>query len=201
MGRIRPAKVIRLAHLIALSLPFVALPALSQQEPVIRVNVRLVRALVTVKDASGRLIGSLNKNDFTVFDNGVQQNIAVFERQTEQPLSVALLVDSSGSTRIQLHYELDSVSKFLRGLLMEGNPEDSVGLYSFNWQVTLLRSFTRRYASLDQSLKQMRPEGGTSLYDAIYLASRDLEEREGRRVMVLVTDGGIPPVRRTFTRL
>ena len=64
-----------------------------------KVNVRLVRMLVTVKDANGQLIGSLNKSDFTVYDNGVQQDIAVFDRQTEQPLSVAMLVDTSASTR------------------------------------------------------------------------------------------------------
>ncbi len=98
-------------------------------------NVRLVRMLVTVKDAAGQLVGSLNKSDFTVYDNGVKQDIAVFDRQTEQPLSVAMLVDTSASTGIELHYELDSVSRFLRVLLGEGNPDDTVALYSFNWEV------------------------------------------------------------------
>lgn len=177
----------------AVGLLFVALlqiaPAVAQ-DPVIRVNVRLVRTLVTVKDANGQLIGSLNKSDFAVFDNGVKQDIAVFERQTEQPLSVAVLVDTSASTGIELKYELDSVSKFFRALLGEGNPDDTVALYSFNWQVNLLSSYTRRFARLDQQLKQLRSEGGTSLYDAIFLASRELELREGRHVMVIVTDGG-----------
>jgi Ca-activated chloride channel family protein len=165
-------------------------PAALAQDPVIRVNVRLVRMLVTVKDANGQLIGSLAKNDFTVFDNGVKQDVAVFERQTEQPLSVAMLVDTSASTGIELRYELESVSRFLKALLGEGNPEDTVALYSFNWQVTLHSSYTRRFARVDQVLKQLKSEGGTSLYDAIYLASRELEYREGRHVMVLVTDGG-----------
>jgi Ca-activated chloride channel family protein len=160
------------------------------QDPVIKVNVRLVRMLVTVKDAAGQLIGSLNKGDFTVFDNGVQQNIALFDRETEQPLSVAMLVDTSASTGIELRYELDSVSRFLKVLLGEGNPDDTVALYSFNWQVTLLSSYTRRFARLDQMLKQLKSEGGTSMYDALFLASRELEYRNGRHVMVLVTDGG-----------
>ena len=164
-------------------------PALPQ-DPVIRVNVRLVRMLATVKDANGQLIGSLNKGDFTVFDNGVRQEIAVFDRQTEQPLSVAVMVDTSASTGIQLKYELDSVSKFLKALLGEGNPDDRAALYSFNWQVNLLSSYTRRFARLDQQLRQLRSEGGTSLYDAIYLGSRELELRDGRHVMVIVTDGG-----------
>jgi Ca-activated chloride channel homolog len=160
------------------------------QDTVIRVAVRLVHMLVTVKDADGQLISSLNKNDFTVFDNGVKQDIAVFERQTEQPLSVALMVDTSASTGIEMRYELDSVRKFLRALVVEGNPKDALALYSFNWQVTLQSAYTRRFERLDQALRQLRSEGGTSLYDAIYLGSRELEYREGRHVMVVVTDGG-----------
>ena len=156
----------------------------------IRVNVRLVRMLVTVKDASGQLIGSLNKNDFTVFDNGVRQDVALFERQTEQTLSVAMLVDTSASTGIELHYELDSVSRFLKVLLGEGNTEDSVALYSFNYQVVKHNHFTRNVAPLERSLHLLKAEAGTSLYDAIYLAARELEYRDGRHVMVLVTDGG-----------
>jgi Ca-activated chloride channel family protein len=160
------------------------------QDPVIKVNVRLVRMLVTVKDASGQLIGSLNKGDFMVYDNGVPQDIAVFDRQTAQPLSVAMLVDSSASTGIELHYELDSVSRFLKVLLNEGNLDDTVALYSFNWQITLLSSYTRRFARLDQMLRRMKSEGGTSMYDALFLASRELQYRKGRHVMVMVTDGG-----------
>jgi Ca-activated chloride channel homolog len=160
------------------------------RDGVIRVNVRLVRMLVTVKDAADQLIGSLNKGDFAVYDNGVKQDIAVFDRQTEQPLSVAMLVDTSASTGIELRYELDSVSRFLKVLLGEGNPDDTVALYSFNWQVTLLSSYTRRFARVDQMLKQLKSEGGTSMYDALFLASRELEYRGGRHVMVLVTDGG-----------
>jgi Ca-activated chloride channel homolog len=190
VGRIGPQKVIRQAVCFLFAALLAAVPAHSQPDTVIRVNVRLVRMLVTVKDANGQLIGSLNKNDFTIFDNGVKQDVAVFERQTEQPLSVAVLVDTSASTGIELRYELDSVSKFLRALLGEGNPSDTVALYSFNWQVNLLSSYTRRFARVDQQLKQLKSEGGTSLYDAIYLASRELELRDGRHVMVIVTDGG-----------
>lgn len=189
MGRVRPEKVIRPAVGCFLAALWLSAPARSQ-DPVIKVNVRLVRMLVTVKDAAGQLIGSLNKSDFTVYDNGVKQDIAVFDRQTGQPLSVAMLVDTSASTGIELRYELDSVSRFLRVLLGEGNPDDTVALYSFNWQVTLQSSYTRRFARVDQMLKQLKSEGGTSLYDAIFLASRELEYRGGRHVMVLVTDGG-----------
>jgi len=160
------------------------------QETVIRVKVRLVRMLATVKTAAGQLVGSLERRNFTILDNGIKQDIAVFERQTEQPLSVSVLVDNSGSTGIELKYELDSVNRFFRALVQDGNPEDAVALYSFNWEVRLLNNFTRSLSRLDQRLKLIRSEGGTSLYDAIYLASQDLQYRQGRHVMVLVTDGG-----------
>jgi Ca-activated chloride channel family protein len=155
-----------------------------------RVDVRLVRLLVTVKNAAGDLVGSLDPKEFTVYDNGVAQEIAVFERQTLQPLSVALMIDTSGSTGKELRYEVTSVQKFLKALLGEGNPKDVAALYSFNYQVTMLSSFTRRQSRLEDSLKILKPEGGTSLYDAIYFASQGLRDREGRHVIVAVTDGG-----------
>ena len=160
------------------------------QEPIIRVNVRLVRVVASVKDASGALVGSLNKADFTIRDNGVPQEVAVFERRTEQPLSVALLIDNSGSTAKDLKYEVDSVSRFLRALFREGNLDDAVGIYSFNYQIVLQHDFTRNVASLERPLRTLKCEAGTALYDAIYLAAGELQHRQGRRVMVIVTDGG-----------
>lgn len=167
-----------------------ALAAPAQQQPVIRVDVNLVRVVATVKTQAGELVGALRKEDFQVSDNSAPQEIAVFERQTDQPLSVALMVDTSGSTAKELKYEIDSASRFLKALLSEGNSEDRVALYSFNWQIVRNNSFTHNYASLTNSLKTLHGEAGTSLYDAIYLAARDLEDREGRKVMVIVTDGG-----------
>jgi len=186
---IRPAVCSFLAALCLCTSARTQSPA-RQPDTTIKVNVRLVRMLVTVRDAAGQLIGSLNKSDFTVFDNGVKQDIAVFDRETEQPLSVAMLVDTSASTGIEMHYELDSVSRFLKVLLGEGNPEDAVALYSFDSDVTLRAGYTRRFARVDQMLKLLKSNGGTSLYDAIFLASHDLQYRNGRHVMVLVTDGG-----------
>jgi len=155
-----------------------------------RVNVQLVRVIATVKDPSGALVGSLEKSDFTIRDNGVPQAISVFERRTEQPLSVALLIDNSGSTAKDLKYEVDSVTRFLRALFHEGNTEDAVELYSFNYQTVLRHVFSRNVASMDHELRLIRGEAGTALYDAIYLAAAELQSRKGRRVMVIVTDGG-----------
>ena len=172
----------------------------AQEEPTIRVNVQLVRILATVKDRTGALVGSLDKSDFELRDNGAAQQIATFERQTEQPLSVAILIDNSGSTAKDLKYETDSVTRFVRVLLHEGNPADSVGLYSFNYQVVKQNGFTRNTQAIDRSLKALRGEAGTSLYDAVLLASRDIEDRQGRKILVVVTDGGDTTSRADFRR-
>jgi Ca-activated chloride channel homolog len=159
-------------------------------EATFRADVQLVRILATVKDQAGALVGSMQKSDFEVRDNGVPQQISVFERQTDQPLSVAVLIDNSGSTAKDLKFETESVTRFLRALLREGNPEDAVSLYSFNWEIVKQNGFTRNVAALERSLKGLRGQAGTALYDAILLASRDIEDRSGRKVLVIVTDGG-----------
>ena len=161
-----------------------------QERPLIRVDVSLVRIVATVKNQAGELVSALRKDDFQVLDNGSPQEIAVFERQTDQPLSVALMVDTSGSTAKELKYEIDSASRFFKALLSEGNSQDAVALYSFNWQIVRHNYFTHSSVSLTNSLKTLHGEAGTSLYDAMYLAARDLEDREGRKVMIIVTDGG-----------
>lgn len=172
--------------------------ALAAQEPVIRVEVRLVRVLATVKDAAGQTAGAVAKGEFRVFDNDIAQEIAVFERYTAQPLSVGVMVDISASTAKDLGYQTDSVRRFLKALFGEGNPEDQASLYSFNWQVSQNAGYTRRFERLDAALRRLRPEAGTSLYDAVYLAARDLELREGRKVMVLVTDGSDTTSKKKF---
>jgi Ca-activated chloride channel family protein len=174
----------------ALAIPYFLASKILAQQPTFRSEVKLVRLFVTVKDRGGAPAGYLNKSDFRVSDNGIEQNISVFERETELPLSVAVLVDVSGSTAKDLKSELDSVHRFLRAFLREGNPDDRAALYSFNWQVVLNASFTRNLDRLESALRKLKGEGGTSMYDAIYLASRDIEERQGRHAMVVVTDGG-----------
>ena len=168
----------------------IAAAAFAQEEANIRVDVRLVRVLATAKDAAGSLVGSLDKTDFEVRDNGAVQQIAVFERQTEQPLSIAILIDNSGSTAKDLKYETDSVTRFLKALFREGNPEDAVALYSFNWEIVKQNGFTRNPADVERHLRTLRGQAGTSMYDAILLASRDIEDRRGRKILIVVTDGG-----------
>jgi MoaE-MoaD fusion protein len=121
MGRIAAAAV---AWAMVLLAPAGA-PGQQQQEeepaPVFKVDVRLVRMLATVKSPQGGLVGGLEKDEFKIFDNGVEQEIAIFERRTEQPLSIAMVVDTSRSTERERRYELDSIRRFLEALLREGN--------------------------------------------------------------------------------
>jgi Ca-activated chloride channel homolog len=158
--------------------------------PTFSVKVNLVRLLTSVRDRDGAIMTTLSREDFQVIDNGIPQDIAVFERNTSVPLSVSILIDTSGSTRGDLHFEVDSVTKFLHALVRDGNPSDTFALYSFNWQVRMETEYGRNARRAESALRALKGEGGTSLYDAIYLASDELATREGRHVMVVVTDGG-----------
>ena len=171
---------------------------LAQEPPTIRVQVKLVRLLVTVKNPKGEPIGNLKREDFAVDDVGVPQEIAVFERSTAQPLSVSLLVDTSLSTATNLEYESRAIRGFLAALLNEGNSADRASLYSFHDVVQMECGFTRNLDRLLKPLQGLKPLSGTSLYDALWFASHDLEQRSGRRVLVVVTDGGDTTSRKKY---
>ena len=158
--------------------------------PTFKADVRLVRLLVNVKNQAGDLIGTLNKDEFTVFDNGFKQDIAVFEHYTTVPLSVSIMVDTSGSTAKDWALEVKSLTKFTKALFGEGNERDTAALYTFNYDVTLEHSFTRNGKSFENKLRAIKPEGGTSLFDAIYHVARDIGPRDGRHIIVLISDGG-----------
>jgi Ca-activated chloride channel homolog len=162
----------------------------AQEGSVFRANVNLVHVIATVRNQAGELVGALAKDDFQVYDNGVPQEIAVFNKQTDTPLSVALMIDVSGSTAIDLKYETTSASHFLHVLLAEGNPEDRVALYTFDDTVRLVQNYSHNFAALDSQLKKVSGSAGTSLFDAIYLTAHELEIRQGRKVMVIISDGG-----------
>ena len=182
MGRI----VDTLSRRTLLTLPLAA----AAQEIVFKADVNLVRLLVTVKNPAGELVGGLEQGDFRVTDNGAPQTISLFERRTAQPLSVALTLDISGSTATSIKYQSDSLLRFAKALFADGNPDDSAALITFNWEVVRRSDFTRRLNRLDGALRGIKSEAGTSLYDAILLSTDELKRREGRRVLVLITDGG-----------
>lgn len=171
---------------IALSLAL----ALAAQEIPIRVDVRLVRLLVNVKDQNGGLVGSLDRDAFTIRDSGAPQTISVFERTTSQPLSISLLIDTSGSTAKDLKFEIAAAARFLKAITKEGNSDDALALYSFNHDTALVANFTRNPSRITRALQSLTAEAGTSLYDALVLSSERVQDRDGRHVLIVISDGG-----------
>lgn len=154
-------------------------------------DVNLVNILVTVKDETGVPIGGLDAEDFTILDNDEPREIRVFERRTDRPLSIVMLVDASLSTGIQLQYEKVSGRRFAENLFGEGShPGDRMAVMKFSEGVDLLADFTRSERVIAKGLDRLKPQTGTSLYDGVLLASEELERRSGRRVIILITDGG-----------
>lgn len=182
MGRLtRQAAAVASLALVPLALP---------QEPTFTVDVRLVRMLVTVKDSMGKLVGGLEAKDFNIKDNGVRQDIALFERRSATPLSVAILVDTSRSTAREKRFELTAAKKFVASLLDNSHPEDSAALYSFDSEVSLVTPWTHKISRINSGLDSLKSESATALFDAVWLAASDLRKREGRRVLVVISDGG-----------
>ena len=160
----------------------------AQEEPeTVKVNVRLVNVFATVVDEHGAPHGGLKKEDFQILEDGEPQTVAVFDRESELPLSIVLAVDTSLSTRKDLKLELESARRFLYSIL---RPQDAVSLYEFKETVREVTPFTSDLARLDRGLLRMSPSFGTALYDAVYLGGQVLESRKGRKVMVVITDGG-----------
>ncbi len=154
------------------------------------VEVKLVTVLATVKNSQGVPTGELEREDFTLFAAGVPQRIAIFERQTDRPLSIALLFDASPSVAKELRFEQEAAVRFIRSLLGSGaNPADRIAVYKFSDFVDEVQGFTNSVQRLERAALSIRTHGGTSLYDALYLAAQGLQNREGRKVIVVITDG------------
>jgi Ca-activated chloride channel family protein len=176
----------RIAVWLLLLLCAAAAPAQEQPETV-KVNVRLVNVFATVVDERGAPVAGLKKDDFQVFEDGEPQKVAVFDRESELPLSIVLAVDTSLSTRKDLKLELESARRFVHSIL---RPVDVLSLYEFKETVREVVPFTHDLARIDRGIDRMQPSFGTALYDALYLGSQTLENRQGRKVMVVITDGG-----------
>ena len=159
----------------------------SEPETTLKVDVKLVNVFVTVTDAHGAPVAGLKKENFSVQEDGHTQKIAVFDKESALPLSIALAVDTSLSTRRDLPLEQPSAKRFAH-LIMR--PVDALAVYSFSEAVNLSMPFTADLKRIDEGIDHVRLGAATALYDAIYLASRALDRRQGRKVIVLITDGG-----------
>ena len=161
--------------------------ALSAQEPTLRMDVRLVNVFVNVTDRNGAIVGGLAREDFAVKEDGRPQQIAIFERQSELPLNMTLAIDTSGSVKKDMAEESDAARRFVHAIL---RPQDQMSLLQFATEVKELTPFTNKVALIDHGLSQLHSDFATALYDAILLGSEGLGKRDGRRVLVLVSDGG-----------
>lgn len=153
----------------------------------IRVNVRLVNVFATVTDAHGAPVAGLHKEDFKVLEDGVEQSIRVFDKESEMPLSIVMGVDTSESTRRDLRLETASAKRFAQSIV---RPRDRLAILQITENVDQLTRFTSDMRAIERSIDRLEVGAGTSLYDAIYLGSEMLLDHQGRKVMVLITDGG-----------
>jgi Ca-activated chloride channel homolog len=161
-----------------------------QNEPstTLKVDVNLVNVFVTVTDAQGAPVGGLTKENFIIKEDDHEQKIAVFDKESALPLSIALAIDTSLSTRHDLPLEQASAKRFAHAII---RPIDALSVYGFSEAVHESTSgFTADLKQIDDGINHIRMGAATALYDAIYLASRSLDPRKGRKVIVLITDGG-----------
>jgi Ca-activated chloride channel homolog len=160
-----------------------------QHEPRIRVETNLVNILTNVLDKNRRPVTDLPKEAFQLYEEGVPQKIERFEAETNQPLDLALMLDTSLSATKELKFEGEAAAHFIRQVV---RPGDRLALFEFSDNVTQLAEFTDQVPILQAAARRLNPGAGTSLYDAVALGGLALEKRpEGRRrVVVVVTDAG-----------
>jgi Ca-activated chloride channel homolog len=158
-----------------------------EPESTVKVDVKLVNVFVTVTDQHGAPIANLKKDDFHLFEDGKEQKIAVFDRESALPLSIVLAIDTSLSTRKDLPLELASARRFSHAIL---RPVDALSIYEFSEVVNEVTPFTADLKRIDRSIERIRLGAATALYDALYLGAQALDSRQGRKVMVVITDGG-----------
>src|SRR6267378_5524369 len=155
----------------------------------IRVNVNLVNVLVSVLDEHNRPAPDLPRESFQLLEEGVEQKIDVFESETKLPLDLVLMVDASLSAHKEIAFEEEAAAHFIRQIL---RPDDRLAVYAVDEDVHQLAGFSDNIPTLEAAVHRIPNGAGTSIYDAIELASRSLERRgeDRRRVMILVTDAG-----------
>ena len=191
-------------------------PTQSDQKPdesqqpteTLKVNVNVVQLFFNVKDKHGALIPNLTKDDFTIAEDGAPQTIKYFTAESNLPLTLGMLIDSSGSQRNVLDMEKEVGGAFLRQILTD---KDEAFVLDFNIDATLVQDFTRDVHRLQKALNSVKinsgvtmptlpgagggpvptaHSAGTVLFDAVYLASHDVLAKEvGRKAMILLTDG------------
>ena len=169
----------------------------------LKVSTDVVNVLAIVKDKRGRLIPDLNREDFKLTEDGTPQEIRYFSRETDTPLTLGILIDTSGSEQRLLPVEQEEAKAFIRQVI---RPKDLAFVIHFDIFVELLQDLTTDAARLERAIDAAEINtggggltpgplpgasvGGTHLYDAVYLGAHDMLKNEiGRKVLVVLSDG------------
>ena len=155
-------------------------------------DVTRVNILFTVTDKKGRFVTDLTKNDFDVVENKKPQVIQQFTAESDLPLRLAVLVDTSNSIREQFRFEQQAAIRFMQSVLRP--KEDKLMLVSFDSAAELVSDLSSDLKKLEQGVNSMRPGGGTAFYDAVYFAAKeklmmDQPRDKFRRAMIVISDG------------
>jgi VWFA-related protein len=219
----RPTLAILLLAALCMAAPFIWAQQPAGQQPsspdqksedsqqpteTLKVNVNVVQLFFNVKDKHGALIPNLTKDDFDIFEDGKQQTVKYFTPETNLPLTLGILIDSSGSQLHVLDMEKEVGGAFLKQILTD---KDLAFVLDFNVDASLVQDYTRDVQRLQKALNSVRIQSGvtmptlpgagggpvptaaspgTVLFDAVYLAAHDMLAKEvGRKAMILLTDG------------
>lgn len=155
----------------------------------------LVHLVVTVMDKHHRFVTDLDRSDFKIYENGVPQDIRFFGRETNLPLRIAVLLDTSNSIRLRLQFEKNAAENFLQDVIRRG--KDEAFLMTFDNEPEVIQDYTDKLYLLTSAIDAQRAGGGTALNDAIFMAAQKLEKAplmrgqtsDLRRVIVIISDG------------
>jgi Ca-activated chloride channel family protein len=166
-------------------------PAPGSDGAPIRAEVTRVNMLFTVIDHKGRFVTDLKRDDFQVFENKKPQSIMEFTSETDLPLRLAILIDTSNSIRDRFRFQQEAATNFITGVM---RAQDKAVIVSFDTAAELVADLTSDTNKLENAVRDLRPGGGTALYDAVYFACRDklMEDQpmyKFRRAMVILSDG------------
>jgi Ca-activated chloride channel family protein len=155
-------------------------------------DVTRVNMLFTVTDKKGRFVTDLAEKDFEVFESKKKQTIQQFTAESDLPLRLAILIDTSNSIRERFRFEQEAASSFIKGVVRRG--EDKAMIVSFDTNAELVTDLTDQVPELNKGIMSLRPGGGTAFYDAIYFASREKLSKDQprdkfRRAIIIMTDG------------
>jgi VWFA-related protein len=162
--------------------------------PTIRTTVELVNVPVTASTKHGQRVIDLSREDVKVFEDGVEQKITHFERETRTPLRIGIILDTSNSARSRLSYEKDAAQQFADIVLQNGGTKNQAFLETFDASSSIVQDFTNDPDVLSDKILELKSGGGKALYDAIYFACREKMLKTGpreevRRILIVVSDG------------